>query len=134
MLVSGAIEEPPLTKPPAAPVLGACYIVAADATDGWAGKAQCVACWISGGWRFVPPAEGMFLFERSSGNWAAFRSGGWEIGSTRGSFLFIDGEQVVGPKAAAIGSPSGGALVDSEARAALEAVLGALRGHGLIAS
>jgi len=42
--------------------------------------------------------------------------------------------QVVGPQEAAIAAPSGGSAVDVEARAALGAILDALRGHGLIAS
>ena len=46
--------------------------------------------------------------------------------------FYIGGEQVVGSRAAAIDSPTGGATVDSEARLAINAILGALREHGLI--
>jgi hypothetical protein len=74
----------------------------------------------------------MSLYERGSGTWAVYRSGDWEIGNLRGAALLIGGVQVVGSRAAAIASPSGGATVDSEARATLDAILGALRGHGLI--
>jgi hypothetical protein len=42
--------------------------------------------------------------------------------------------QVVGPRAAAVSPPSGGPVVDSEARVTIEAILGALREHGLIDS
>ena len=52
----------------------------------------------------------------------------------RGASLLIDGQQVVGPKDSAIESPSGGTVVDSEARAAIDALLGTLRRHGLIAT
>ena len=131
-LVAGSVEEPPLATPPTAPTVGSCYIVADGATDAWAGKSQCVAAWTSGGWRFVAPVEGMTLYECTSGNWAVFRGATWEIGNLRGGALLIDGEQVVGARAAAIESPSGGAVVDTEARAALEAVLDTLRQHGLI--
>ena len=134
MLVCGALEEPPRTAPPASPVLGACYIVAEPGTDAWAGKSQSVAAWTSGGWRFIAPIDGMSLYERESGTFAVFRSGAWEIGSLRGSSLVIEGQQVVGPRAAAIKSPSGGSVVDSEARAALDNVLDTLRQHGLIAA
>jgi len=48
--------------------------------------------------------------------------------------LFIDGEQVVGTRAAAIAAPSGGAIVDTEARAAVSQILEGLRQHGLIDS
>lgn len=128
------MEGPPLATPPAAPAVGSCYIVAAAATDAWAGKSQSVAAWTTGGWRFVAPTEGMLLYERTSGTWAAFRNGAWEIGMVRGAALLIDGQQVVGERASAIQSPSGGAIVDSEARAAIDAILSALNQHGLIGS
>ena len=134
VLVAGAVEEPPLATPPPTPALGACYIVAAGATDGWAGQSQCVAAWTSGGWRFVSPIEGMRVYERTSGTWTTFRNGGWEIGIERAAALLIDGQQVVGPRGAAIASPAGGTTIDSESRAAINAILGALSQHGLIAT
>ncbi|HEY7006055.1 MAG TPA: DUF2793 domain-containing protein, partial [Sphingomicrobium sp.] len=131
-LVGGGVEEPPRATPPASPVVGASYIVAEGASDTWAGKAQSVATWTSGGWRFIAPVEGVSLYERSSGTIAAFRNGAWEFGIVRGASLLIGGLQVVGPRAAAIGSPTGGSVVDAEGRAAIEAILGTLRQHGLI--
>jgi hypothetical protein len=52
----------------------------------------------------------------------------------RGDALVIGGNQVVGPRAAAIDSPADGAVIDVEARAAIAAILDALRQHGLIES
>jgi hypothetical protein len=132
LLVAGAVEEPPLATPPVSPPIGACYIVADEATGAWTGMSQCVAGWTSGGWRTIAPVEGMSMFVRSTGTTATYRSGAWEIGQVRGAALVIGDEQVVGNRAAAIASPAGGATIDSEARAAIEAILGALRGHGLI--
>ena len=132
LLVAGAVEEPPRTAPPTSPAVGACYIVADGATDAWAGKSQCVAGWTSGGWRTINPVDGMSLFVRSTETWALFRAGAWELGRVRGDAVMIGGEQVVGSRAAAIDSPTGGATVDSEARLAINAILGALREHGLI--
>ena len=134
MLVAGAVEQPPLATPPASPALGACYIVDAGATDAWAGQSHCVAGWTVGGWRFVSPVEGMLLYERTTGTWAAFRNGAWELGMVRGAALVIDGQQVVGARGAAIQSATGGTVVDTEGRAAIDAILGALRQHGLIES
>ena len=133
-LVAGSVEEPPLATPPTSPVPGACYIVASDATDAWAGKSDCVAAWTSGGWRFISPVDGMMLYERSSGTFAAFRDGTWELGIVRGTSLVIDDQQVVGTRAPAIESAAGGAVVDEEARIAIDAILTALRQHGLIAT
>jgi hypothetical protein len=131
-VVAGAIEEPPRVTPPASPAIGASYIVADGATDAWAGMSQLVATWTSGGWRFTPAVEGMRLYERTSETWMAFRSGGWESGLVRGFALVIGGQQVVGSRAAAIESPTGGATIDAESRTAIDAILGALRQHGLI--
>ena len=134
VLVAGAIEEPPRATPPATPALGASHLVAADATDAWAGKSQCVAAWTSGGWRFATPIEGMTLYERSTDTWATFVNGQWEIGVLRAACLLINGQQVVGPRLAAIESPAGGTVVDAEGRSTINAILTALRQHGLIAA
>lgn len=133
-LVGGAIEEPPRVTPPDAPSIGACYIVAEGATDAWAGMSLSLASWTSGGWQFIAPAEGMVVYERTSGTFAAFRSGAWELGLVRGTAMLIGGQQVVGPRAGAIDSPTGGAVIDAEGRSAIDAILAALRQHGLIAT
>jgi hypothetical protein len=83
---------------------------------------------------FARSVEGMLLYERTSGAPAVFRGGAWEIGIVRGASLLIDGQQVVGPRASAIESASGGAVIDTEARTAIDAILNALRQHGLIAT
>ena len=132
VLVAGAIEEPPRAAPPAAPALGATYIVAAGATDAWAGKSQCLATWTSGGWRFLSPTEGTAVYERTSETWSTFVNGEWELGLLRGTSLLINGQQVLGPRAAAIDSHAGGSVVDAESRTAIEAILAAMREHGLI--
>jgi hypothetical protein len=110
VVVGGAVEEPPRADPPPTPALGARYIVVEDATGAWAGESHCVVAWTSGGWRFIRPVEAT----------AAFTNGGWEMGLIRGSAVLIDGGQVVGASAAAIESPAGGSLIDSEARVAIE--------------
>lgn len=133
-LVAGAVEGPSTASPPAAPVPGSSYLVGEAATDAWAGKSQCVATWTDGGWRFIAPVEGMRVFERTSGGFAVFRSGEWEMGILRGSGLFVDGQQVVGARGAAVPSPSDGTVVDSEARATIDDILNTLRQHGLIAT
>jgi imidazolonepropionase-like amidohydrolase len=80
----------------------------------------------------VSPIEGMTFLERSSGTSAVFRNGVWEMGMLRGGSLLIAGQQVVGVRTAAIDSPAGGAVIDVEGRTAIDAILTALRQHGLI--
>ena len=131
-IVAAAAEDGPLDTPPASPNLGACYIVGSVPTDAWAGNPNAIAAFTSGGWRFVAPVEGMSAYVRTLALWANFRSGAWEMGMLRASSVVIGGEQVVGSRAAAILEPTGGTVIDSEARTAIGQVLAALRQHGLI--
>jgi hypothetical protein len=50
----------------------------------------------------------------------------------RGSSVVISDQQVVGPRLPPIASATGGSTVDVEARAVINAMLGAMRQHGLI--
>ena len=132
ILVAAAIEEPPRNSPPSAPALGACYIVGSAPTGVWAGTAQNIAAFTSGGWRFTPPFEGLTAYVRSTATSAAYRAGAWEIGVLRGTNVVIGGQQVVGGRAGAIASASGGTTVDAQARSVIDQILGAMRQHGLI--
>ena len=132
--VAAAVEDGPISTPPAESAVGSCYIVGASPTGDWAGMPQAVAAYTSGGWRFVTPFEGLSVYVKANGVWANFRSGAWEMGLVRGSSLMLDGQQVVGSRAEAIASPSGGTTVDAEGRTAIGQILGALRQHGLIDS
>lgn len=127
-----AVEQAPLADPPTAPAVGACYIVRASATGAWAGKSQSIVGFTTGGWRFVAPVEGLAAYVKSDAVWALYRQGAWETGVMRGSEVVIAGQQVVASRAAAIASATGGTTTDTEARAVIDEILGALRHHGLI--
>src|SRR5438034_4898750 len=83
MLVTAAVEESPRTSPPAAPTLGASYIVGSAPTGAWVGKAQCLVTFTGGGWRFVTPFDGLAAYVRSTSLWSLYRAGIWEIGLMR---------------------------------------------------
>lgn len=133
LLVAPAVEAPPANDPPPSPTVGSCFLVGDSPTGEWAGHAGHLAGFSQAGWRFITPQEGLSAYIRTSGNFATFGPLGWEVGIGRLSKLVVDGVQVVGAQGAAIADPAGGATVDSEARAALSEMLGALRLHGLIA-
>lgn len=133
LLVGGSVEEPPRNAPPSSPVVGQAYIVGTSPTGAWAGKANHVAAYGAGGWRHIPPAEGMSLLVKTTGTFATFRGTAWNVGEVRCASVVIGGQQVVGGQATAIVAPSGGGTVDAEARAAIGSILSALRAHGLIA-
>ena len=132
VLVAGCVKGAPQDDPPGAPALGSSYIVGDAPTGAWASHAGALAAWTNGGWRFQAPVEGMALRVGASGEVACVRGGAWEIGIVRGSSVVMYGAQVVGPRESAIAEPSGGTIIDAEARAAIGAMLSALRNHGLI--
>ncbi len=132
-IVAAAVEEGPRNDPPAAPVPGTCFIVGAAPTGAWSGQASALAAFSAAGWRFVPPVEGLQAWVKSTSTFAAYHAGAWELGALRASKLLVAGQQVVGARSGAVADVAGGATVDAEARAAIAAILLALRGHGLIA-
>jgi hypothetical protein len=130
-LVHPAIEGPALAAPPASPVEGQCWVVAAGATGPWAGQQHKIACRTSGGWRFVAPLEGMKAWDKAAGHWRYWSGSGWSDGRIPAAGYMVGGQQVVGPRVAAVPSPSGGTIIDMEARAAVDALIVALKSHGL---
>lgn len=107
---------------PASPEVGECWLVPADATDAWAGKAGQIAISTEGGWRFLLPFDGATLFVRAD----------------RGRLRRLNGTWIAdvasGAPGAAVADPVGGAVVDSEARAAIVAILAHLRTMGLVST
>ena len=134
LLAAAAVEEATRSDPPPAPTVGSCYIIGSSPTGEWAGRTDSVAGYTSGGWRYIPPIEGMTAYVKSAGVWACYRSGVWELCAVRGNSVVLEGLQVLGSRLPAIAGPSGGATVDAESRATIDRILAALREHGLIES
>jgi len=114
LAVQAVVQAVGLDAPPSAPTAGQCWIVGSAPTGAWAGQDGAIAGWTAGGWRFVAPFEGMAAWSIAEARIARRRPAGWTLGPT-------------------LGPPSGGATVDVEARAAIAAIVGALRSGGLIA-
>jgi len=127
-----AVEGAPIAVPPEAPALGLSWIVAAGASGGWAGKEGAIASWTEEGWRFVAPVPGMLVWNKEAGHWLHWRSGTWSGGELSAAAYLVGGQKVVGERQPAVPSPSGGTIIDEEARAAIAAVTAALKSHGLI--
>lgn len=125
-------EAGPLIEIPEEPELGQSWLVGAGASGAWAGKAGALACWTAGGWRFVSPVPGMLVWHAGSGCWLHWSGSAWSTGQWPATALFIDGQQVVGPRLADVPSPSGGTVIDAEARAAVAGLIATLKSHGLI--
>ena len=56
----------------------------------------------------------------------------WREGEIVCARVMVGGQQVLGGRSEPIAAPAGGSVVDAEARAAIAAMVRALRGHGLI--
>lgn len=112
-LLAGCVEA--VAADPAAldPSDGDLWIVGPSPVGAWAGRAGQIAVFTAGGWRFVPAVNGMRVYDRDGGVMRTFNGSIW-------------------PAPPAIADSSGGATVDTEARATLAAVLSALRTIGLL--
>lgn len=131
-LVSAVVEDRDLTAPPVSPAEGGLWIVGASATGDWAGHDKDLAHFIGGAWAFYTPDDQYCVWLKDEYIYARWTGSAWEAGILAGSAVQIGGVQVVGGQQAAIADASGGTTVDSEARAAINALLAACRAHGLI--
>lgn len=131
--VAAAVETVGANSPPASPVDGQCFIVGAAPTGAWAGHPGAIAGYAAGGWRFVAAVAGMRALDKVSGQTATYDGTAWVVGTVKGAKLELAGTQVVGTRLAAVANPSGGGSIDTEARAAIVAILDRLCTHGLIA-
>lgn len=133
LLLHGCVAGVAQDVPPAAPTPGQCWIVGATPAGEWAGHGGRIAGMTEGGWRFVTPSEGMRLWWSGGETTVEFRGGKWLRGEIRARRVLIDGTPVLGAQQPAIAPPQGGTTRDEEARAAVSAIVAALRAHGLIA-
>lgn len=120
--VSAVALDMILAEPPEAPIEGQCWLVPNGASGDWAGNEGKLAGWTAGGWRFVEMPVGTAVFVVSTGKLMRRTSLGW-------SFDRWHGEAVP-----AVSGPSGGGVVDVEARAVLTALLASLQLLGLMST
>jgi hypothetical protein len=130
--IGAAAESADLAAPPSAPSIGQCWIVGEEPTGAWEGRAGALACWSAGGWRFLPNVEGLSVWIKDQQLWAVREATGWAVGLSRAAQVVVGGVQVLGSRGAPVAAPSGGSVIDAEARAALAAILDRLVAHGLM--
>lgn len=131
MLVQPEVAAVGIEVPPVAPEPGQCWIIGPQPAGAWAGRADHLAGWTTSGWRFVAPREGLTGWCSSTGLPIAYRQGVWHEGDVSCARVVVEGQAVVGARSEAIPDPVSGAG-DEPVRAAIVAILGALRQHGLI--
>ena len=114
------VQSRGLSQPPVSPVVGMAWIVGAAAMNEWQGQDGNIAFWSAGGWRFIPADEGVKAWVIDEQISAQYMQDVW-----------TKIQAVAQPM---ISSPSGGAVIDVEARSAISNIISALETHGLIAT
>lgn len=109
MLVEGAANVPP-----SEPGEGTSWLIGPDATGDWAGRSGQIATLSAGNWIFFSPRAGMHVTDRVTGQCMRYRNG-WQI-------------------PARPDLPTGGTTADTEARAAISAIVDVLTLAGLLAA
>ena len=133
VLLHLAVETAQLALPPVSPTPGQAWIVAAAATGTWAGHVGEVANFGSGGWRFLMPREGCVAWLRDVQRFAVRTAAGWHDDGWPAIGVRIGSRLALAAVPATIAPPAGGALIDSEARSTIAALIAAMRGQGLVA-
>lgn len=130
-LLQVAVETRALSAPPAVPLQHALYVVGPAPDGDWAGHAGRFASHDGFGWTFTDPIRGCLAWIVDEGCFAVFDSI-WSDGDWPAAGLLIAGRRMLGLPPAAVAAPSGGTIVDSEARECFSILLVALRDQGLI--
>jgi len=79
-VVGLSVKSRSLTAPPATPVDGDRYIVAAGATGAWTGRDGEIAVWIGGTWEFHAPRIGWLCYVEDEDLLSAYKVAGWSPG------------------------------------------------------
>ncbi len=98
--------------PPDDPSPGHCYLVADGAAGVWAGRDRAIGLWAGNQWLYLRPRDGGVVYDLASASTVRFdAAAGWH-------------------RTSAPAVPTGGAVQDAEARAAIAAILAGLRATG----
>lgn len=130
-LVHLVVESRSIATPPASGGAAA-WIVAAGATDVWAGHGDQLAVLDDAGWSFVVPRDGCVAFVRDEQIFVCRVAGAW-VDRWPVRALTVGGRPTLTGPLANVPAPAGGATIDIAARAAIGALITALAALGLLA-
>ncbi len=123
-----------IAAPPSSPTPDALWIVAAGASDAWEGHDDELAAWTGEHWSFQTPPEGTICWIADETIVAVYGDGAWQADFLPVAGLRVGGVPMLGATPVAVADPAGGGIVDTEARAAIAALLAYLRTQGLVES
>jgi hypothetical protein len=129
-LVGLVVASRSLQAPPSAPQTGACYIVPAAGAVAWGYPAGTVVQWQGAAWLPETPRDGQIALLADEGLMLIYRGSWRDHWPVAG--LSIAGRSVLAALPASLAAPSGGTVIDIQARAVLAALLTALQQQGII--
>lgn len=130
-LVALAVVSRSAAGPPLNPAAGDCHIVAPAAAAAWGQPASTLMHWQGSGWLPEAPVDGQIVQVRDEAIMMVHRAGWqaqWPVAG-----LVVGGRTVLQGPAASVAGPSGGTMIDAEARSTLALLIAALQAHGLLA-
>jgi hypothetical protein len=86
----GGIIDKDLATPPGSPSAGDRYIVASSPTGAWTSKAGQIAYYFNGGWRFIVPGEGLFVWLNDEDIMYVYNGSAWTSAVGTGNMLGIN--------------------------------------------
>ena len=106
------VVEGELNAPPADPLDGQSWLIGTAPTGDWIAHAGDIACRQAGEWLFAVPVQGMRVFDKTADKQAVFGAT-WK-------------------RAAQVAQPSGGSVIDAQARTAIAGLIAALVSVGIL--
>ncbi len=95
------------------PEAGQSWLVSSSAPGAWAGEAGKIASWTINGWRIWEPKPGTYVFDRQADCFRIYQGSSWFV-------------------PLALSAPTGGTVIDVEARDMLVSIMEILRNFRLI--
>jgi hypothetical protein len=132
IMLNLAVASRGVVTPPATPAAGAVWIVPSGASGAWSGQAGKLAEWDGAAWTFTAAPAGTVAWVVDEGVLGLYDGGGWAVDFLPVGGLRIGGADLFGAVRSDVAAPSGGSVVDVEARAALASLLAYLRTQGVL--
>lgn len=134
LVVQPCVEAVGVNVAPASPATGQAWVIGDQPTGAWQDHAGMLAGWTDGGWRFLSPRPSLSVWNKAAQCRSEWDGAAWQTGRVVAREVTVAQKKVLGSQQSPIPAPTGGQVIDIEARSAVESVIAAMRGHGLIAS
>lgn len=128
-LVALGVVSRTVSSPPGSAQIGSIYIVPVSGEASWGQPPGTMMQWQGSGWHGVAARAGQLALLVDEGIMLVFREGWQSLWPVKG--LEVAGRAVLGAQPTAITLPSGGNTTDTQARAAIAAIVSLLIQQGI---